>query len=230
MADRALPATGRRPGAGDARLPAGTFSTWLEAIEGALDGEQGSDVPCGSCTACCRSGQFVHIEPDETDTLAHIPAPLLFPAPQRPRGHVVMGHDQQGHCPMLVGDACSIYEHRPRACRTYDCRVFAAAGIAADKPFIQERARRWRFDLPSSADRARLGSVRAAARSIGEHPERLPDGAAPANATATALLAIEIHDAFLDVDPGNGEAVVVDADPVAVRVALQRRRDSGGRA
>ena len=31
---------------------------------------------------------------------------------------------------------CSIYDHRPRTCRTFDCRVFAAAGVAvdADKP------------------------------------------------------------------------------------------------
>ena len=31
------------------------------------------------CTACCTSSQFVHIEPDETDTLAHVPAALLVP-------------------------------------------------------------------------------------------------------------------------------------------------------
>ena len=39
--------------------------------------------PCRAvtCTACCTSSQFVHIEPDETDTLAHIPAALRFPAP-----------------------------------------------------------------------------------------------------------------------------------------------------
>ena len=38
-----------------------------------------SDVPCNGCTACCRSSQFVHVGPDEADTLAHIPAELLFP-------------------------------------------------------------------------------------------------------------------------------------------------------
>ncbi|HET7720760.1 MAG TPA: YkgJ family cysteine cluster protein, partial [Acidimicrobiales bacterium] len=101
-------------------LPAGRFSTWLVRI--------GVDVPCGTCTACCTSSQFVHIGPDERDTLSRIPKALLFPAPGQPKGHVVMGYDERGHCPMFVDGACSIYEHRPRTCRTYDCRVFPAAG------------------------------------------------------------------------------------------------------
>ncbi len=83
-------------------------------MQRALRGDGGTDVPCGTCTACCTSSQFVHIEPDETDTLAHIPADVLFPAPLAPRGHVLLGYDERGHCPMLVDNACSIYEHRPR--------------------------------------------------------------------------------------------------------------------
>src|SRR5664280_1492290 len=111
--------------AGD--LDAGDFSPWLASINGALRGEHGSDVPCGDCTACCTSSQFIHIEPDELDTLAQVPSELLFPAPRLPDGHVLMGYDERGHCPMLVDDRCSIYEHRPRTFRVYDCRVFAAS-------------------------------------------------------------------------------------------------------
>jgi len=98
-------------------LPAGRFSDWLVAVGRAIDGEQGSDVACGACTACCTSSQFVHIGPDETDALAHIPTALTFPAPGLPAGHVLLGYDERGHCPMLVDGACSIYEHRPRTCR-----------------------------------------------------------------------------------------------------------------
>jgi uncharacterized protein len=75
-------------------VPAGRFSAWL--------GQIGADVPCGTCTACCTSSQFVHIEPDEAETLARIPRALLFPAPGRPKGHVLMGYDERGHCPMFV--------------------------------------------------------------------------------------------------------------------------------
>ena len=101
----------------DEVLDAGPFAAWLAGMQASLRGEQDSDVPCGGCTACCRSSQFIHIGPEETDALAHIPAALLFPAPQRPAGHVLMGYDSQGRCPMLTEAGCSIYEHRPRTCR-----------------------------------------------------------------------------------------------------------------
>ena len=116
----------------DGVLAAGDFSSWMIEIQGAIRGEHGSDVPCDGCTACCTSSQFIHVGPDESDTLAHIPADLLFPAPGRPPGHVVLGYDERGHCPMLIDDKCSIYEHRPRTCRTYDCRIFPAAGLEID--------------------------------------------------------------------------------------------------
>ena len=181
---------------------AGGFSDWLVEIQGAIRGAGGSEVPCGTCTACCMSSQFVHIGPDEVDALAHIPAELLFPAPGLPRGHVLLGYDESGHCPMLVDGACSIYAHRPRTCRTYDCRVFPAAGVdpGADKPLIASRARTWRFDYPAPADRQRHEAVRAAARYLAEHPESLPDGAAAPTATQRAVLAIEMHEVFL-ADP-----------------------------
>jgi Fe-S-cluster containining protein len=150
----------------DEALAAGEFSAWLDAMQRALRGERDSDVPCAGCTACCTSSQFVHIEPDETDTLAHIPPELLFPAPRMPRGHVLLGYDERGHCPMLIDDQCSIYEHRPRTCRTYDCRIFAATGIEVDddKPDIARRVRRWVFSFLADTDRERFAAVRAAAR------------------------------------------------------------------
>jgi Fe-S-cluster containining protein len=130
-------------------LDAGEFSAWLAGMHAVLRGEAESTVPCGTCTACCTSSQFVHIEPDETDALAHIPAALRFPAPGLPTGHVLLGYDEHGRCPMLGNHGCTIYEHRPRTCRTYDCRVFAATGIEPDEsqPAIAAQVRRWRFDV-----------------------------------------------------------------------------------
>jgi hypothetical protein len=134
-------------------VDAGVFSTWFDGAVAALRDGRTSDVPCGSCTGCCTSSQFVHVEPDELDALAHIPAALQFAAPGRPAGHVVLGYDEQGRCPMLVEGACSIYEHRPRACRAYDCRVFAATGVAPDpsQPGIADRVERWRFHVDDAA-------------------------------------------------------------------------------
>ena len=150
----------------DDELDAGDFSSWLAGMRAALRGEAESDVPCDGCTACCRSSQFVHIEPDEADALAHIPAELLFPAPRLPRGHVLLGYDERGHCPMLVDDRCSVYEHRPRACRTYDCRVFAAAEVELDdNAKADDRARASGAGgsaIPTAPDRAQHDAVRAA--------------------------------------------------------------------
>jgi uncharacterized protein len=199
-------------------LAAGSFSAWLAGMRRALAGEEGSEVPCHGCSACCTSSQFVHIGPDEVDTLAHIPPELLFPAPRLPRGHVVLGYDGNGHCPMLVDGACSIYEHRPRACRTYDCRVFPATGIEPDedKPAIARRVKRWRFDVPAEQDMAARGAVRAAAAFVSDAPGRLPADVRPVTATQRAVVSVELSHLF--ERPGN--------DPCRedVAAALRRRR------
>lgn len=203
-------------------LPAGRFTTWLGEIGRALRGEAGSDVPCGSCTACCEASQFVHVRPDETDTLAHIPAELLFPAPGLPSGHLLMGYDEQGRCPMLVDGRCSIYAHRPSTCRTYDCRVFAAAGIVDDDPArvrIARQARRWSFDEPTPDDVARHGAVLAAAAYLEQHDRDLPPGSVPVTATQRAVLAVELYETFLA-----GDGVLDDVDPSAVGSAIARLR------
>lgn len=182
MADPAAPAD---------PIPAGDFDTWLDAFPATLAGEVDADVPCGTCTGCCTSSQFIAIGPDEADALAHIPAALRFPAPGQPKGHVLLGYDEHGRCPMLVDGACSIYEHRPRTCRTYDCRVFAAAGVEPDEPTkaaIAERVRRWRFSHADAAAEARHEAVRAAAAALRSGAS----GPVPASATHLAVAAVQI--------------------------------------
>ncbi len=211
----------------DRDLDAGDFSSWLIEIQGAIRGERDSVVPCAGCTACCTSSQFIQIGPDETDTLSRIPAELLFPAPRRPRGHVVLGYDEAGHCPMLIDNQCSIYEHRPRTCRSYDCRVFPAAGLEIaddDKTRIARQAQRWQFSFAAEADRTLRDAVRAAAEFVRERRDRLPSDALPANTTQLAVLALELHDAFLHHDAETGRTTVVDPELREVRARLLRRK------
>ncbi len=161
----------------DAPLDAGDFGTWFAELREALDDQHDMHVPCDDCRACCESSQFVHVAPDETETLAHIPAALLFPAPGAPPGHRLMGYDEHGRCPMLTSEGCSIYDHRPRTCRTYDCRVFAAAEIVPDGDAaagIATRVRRWRFTVTDVQDAAHLEAVRATARRLDDEAAR-PD-------------------------------------------------------
>jgi len=212
----------------DRDLPAGDFSSWVVEMQGAIRGEHGSEVPCDGCTACCTSSKFIHIEPDETDTLSRIPAELLFPAPRLPVGHVVLGYDERGHCPMLVDEKCSIYAHRPKACRTYDCRIFAAAGLGVDadeQASIARRVERWQFRYPTPVDRTRHDAVRAAAAYLVEHGDVAKPGAAT-NATRVAVLAVELHDVFLQCDEETGENSVIDPDPRLVELEIKRRTRS----
>lgn len=204
-------------------VDAGSFSAWIAATTVAIRTGAAADVPCGGCTACCTSSQFVHIAPDERETLARIPAELLFPAPGLPRGHVLLGYDENGHCPMFVDGRCSIYEDRPRTCRTYDCRVFVAAGVTpdADKPRIAEQAARWRFLEESDSDASRREAVRAAAAFLAGHADRLPPGVAPRGSTQRAALAVDLHELFLDE---SGAVVTPAPDEVVAACAARSAR------
>ena len=212
----------------DDGLDAGPLGAWLVEVQAAIAGERASDVACGTCTACCTSSQFVHIAPDEADALAHVPDELTFPAPGLPPGHVLLGYDERGHCPMLVDGSCSIYAHRPRTCRTYDCRVFTAAGVAPDetKVLIAQQTARWRFTIADDTDRARLAAVRAAATLVQVRPSPL-DGLGitlPDNPTLLAVLAVEIHATFLREH--DGVTVLIEPDLTAVAEAVRRARDA----
>ncbi len=182
-------------------LAAGEFSTWLEDINSPHFQEKGSDVPCGECTACCHSSFFIHIKPEEKDTLAHIPKELLFYAPMMEKGNVLMGYDEHGNCPMLKDNKCSIYQHRPQTCRNYDCRIFTATGFSAgeeDQSDIIEQTKRWAFDMLDNASAAAYAAVQAAAKFIMENQTQFPEGIVPKNATDQALFSLKIYSLFLD--------------------------------
>lgn len=205
-------------------LPAGAFSDWIVDMQAAMLGQADAEVPCGGCTACCTSSQFIHISPDETDTLAHIPAELLFPAPRLPTGTVLLGYDEAGHCPMLVGNQCSIYPHRPRTCRTYDCRIFPAAGLQPDddQAPIAHQARRWQFSFPTASDRVEHHAVEAAVAYLDEHRDSMSRAVARAPAASLAAMAIDIHHLFLAYDQATGQRSVIDPDPIVVQSEIDR--------
>ena len=183
---------------GDRLAPA--FSQWLGGTRVALVEGDGVDVPCAECDACCRSSYFIHIRPDEAHTLALIPQQLLFAAPGMPSGNVLMGYDENGCCPMLGRDGCTIYSHRPVTCRSYDCRVFAAAGIAADRTEISRRGSQWTFSYPCEDDRREHSAVQTAARFLTEHAECFPGGDVPSSPAELAILAVKVYDVFLQID------------------------------
>ena len=157
----------------------------------------------------------------------------MFPAPGLPPGNVLLGYDESGRCPMLLGRSCSIYEHRPQTCRSYDCRVFPAAGIAAggrDKELIERRARRWRFSYPAEADRREHLAVQAAATFLQRHADCFPDGFVPGNPAQLAALAIKVYGVFAGDADESGSPAQARADlDVAAAVLEELARSENAR-
>jgi hypothetical protein len=212
-------------------LPAGVFSAWLHDTRIALLEDIGADVPCDGCTACCTSSYFIHVAPDESETLARVPRELLFAAPDLPAGNVLLGYGEDGHCPMLRDEVCTIYEDRPLTCRNYDCRVYPAAGIAADRPLITQRARRWAFGYPAKEDRDQHSAVRAAARFVVEHAECFPRGAVPSDPAQVAILAVKVYEVFLGrrVDSGTAAGRAAPDREIAEAVVRTSEEFEAGR-
>ena len=162
-------------------IPAGSAAVWLGQITGVINHGAASEVPCGPCTACCRSSQFILVADSDAAARSAIPPELLFDAPGMPAGNHVMGYDSQGQCPMLNDTGCSIYASRPQACRAYDCRMDGHREIAS-------RAAQWVFDADAESAVA-LAAVRSAAAYVTANAESI--GVA-SSATARALAAIRI--------------------------------------
>ena len=196
-------------------LPAGSFSDWLRAMRAALSGNSGMDVACGDCRGCCTSSYFIKVRAHETAALARIGPENLRPVPGGTNGSMLMGFEPSGHCFMFVNGGCSIYQDRPETCRTYDCRVFAAAGMQAgpDKTEINERIASWRFDYPTDRDRAEHKAVTSAANFLRQHIVRFPGGRVPSRPSEIAVLAVKSYGVFLDPPPSDAEiaASIIDA-------------------
>jgi uncharacterized protein len=205
-------------------LSAGTFSTWLRSIRKALRENRGMKVSCGDCNACCRSSHFIHINTEETRTLRRIPKQLLFPAPLRPEGNMILGYDKQGRCPMLFRNECSIYRNRPVTCRSFDCRLLAASGLAADhnvnNPIFQQ-ARRWMFHCPSKNDHQLLSAVQQAAKFLKSHPECLQNNSFPIDEIQLSVLAIKVYQVFIRNIGEIGKSGIASQDPVIVRAVKE---------
>ncbi|MEQ1579066.1 MAG: YkgJ family cysteine cluster protein [Steroidobacteraceae bacterium] len=206
-------------------IAAGAFGAWLAEARASLHGNRGSNVPCGDCVGCCVSSYFIPVRPEDKDALDAIPARYLVNAPNEPLGQWLMGYREDGTCPMLSDNKCTIYGQRPQTCRDYDCRVFAAAGIDAggdEKHVINRRVRAWRFSYPSQGDHAEHEAVKAAATFIATRRDSFPGGRAPTAPTGIAVLAVKVYSVFMDP----ASQAKPDADIALSIIAASREFDS----
>ena len=210
-------------------LPAGDFSDWLRAMRAALAGHAGMDVACGDCVGCCTSSLFHQGARTRTRRPSSASAPdNLQPVPGT-QGDMLMGFDAHGHCFMFANGGCSIYQHRPETCRTYDCRVFTAAGMKAggdEKSVINERIASWRFSYPHGQDRDEHRAVTAAANFLRQHPVRFPGGHVPSRPSEIAVLAVKTYPVFLEPPPTDAgiAAAIVEAASSSIAPRRPRRR------
>jgi Fe-S-cluster containining protein len=86
-----------------------------------------TEVPCGSCTRCCK-GEAVMLMPEEGDNLAsyeHEMADLPFDGRR-----AILKRKPNGDCVYLGETGCTIYDRAPAICRHFDCRKAYQAFIA----------------------------------------------------------------------------------------------------
>jgi Fe-S-cluster containining protein len=201
------------PLTGDAAIDAGEFGEWLIGARAMLRGAEPPAVPCGDCRGCCRSSYFIPVRPTDTRTLAVVPRELLLHAPGMPRDQRVLGYREDGSCPLFDGRDCTIYPHRPQTCRDYDCRVFAAAGIAAggdEKGEINGRVRAWRFTYAGEDARNSHVAVRAAAAFIRDARASFARERVPTAPTGIAVLALKAYEAFLGPAAARSDSELAD--------------------
>ncbi|HWL61166.1 MAG TPA: YkgJ family cysteine cluster protein [Steroidobacteraceae bacterium] len=193
---------------------AGDFGEWLDGMRAVLRGEAVADVPCAGCVGCCVSSYPIPLRPGDRTALAKVPDRYL----QLRRGSGArMLYREDGTCPMLESGRCAIYADRPQTCRDYDCRIYAAAGLIPDgpRPVIQDRVREWRFVFADAAAAGRAAAVRRAAEFIRANAHLFPPAARAHSATAVAVMAVKVHEVFMDdaglVAPEARVRAVVDA-------------------
>ena len=77
-----------------------------------------SNVPCGSCSLCCRA-DVIMLMPEEGDDVASYEHNITTLAGTS-RAVVKKGDD--GNCIYLKSGRCSIWDRAPAICRVFDCR------------------------------------------------------------------------------------------------------------
>lgn len=182
-------------------VDAGPFGAWLETMRAVLRGERDADVPCGSCIGCCISSYPIPLRPGDETAREQVPEQWLL-GPAVPGERWLMGFREDGSCPFMEAGRCSIYADRPRTCRDYDCRIYAASGLLPDgeRPVIAGRVSAWEFSFPSEQERRDAAAVRRAAHFIREHQACFPPAMRAGSATAAAVLAVKTYPLFASVD------------------------------
>ncbi len=80
-----------------------------------------TEVPCNTCTECCKTNQGLFLHPEQGDDVESYAHRVLT---DQATGTPVflLAANPDGHCVYLGLSGCTIYDRRPILCRTFDCR------------------------------------------------------------------------------------------------------------
>ena len=101
-------------------------------------------VPCAGCSACCY---YAGIPVDKKRDRKRLPHLLTE---RNADGELVLQRRADGACVHLGEQGCTVYEHRPSTCRSFDCRAFSAMGLV-EHCDPDHRTPDWQFAAPEQA-------------------------------------------------------------------------------
>lgn len=140
------------------------FNQWsIDFIDNLMRGNN-NDPQCGSCTACCNASKFIRVSKQETHTLSQIPECFKIESPFD-QGSFLIPFDDKGSCALFQNGQCKIYDARPLACRSFDCRIFAVTQINPENKVLQNalKLKDWRVEA-SKENYMRLVKVKQIVR------------------------------------------------------------------
>src|SRR5271170_6311610 len=83
--------------------------------------DEQTEVHCGGCTQCCRSGQGLLLHPEQGDDVASYRVQVRAGADDGTFVYL-LDTNENGEYVYLGPSGCTIYDRRPLLCRTFDCR------------------------------------------------------------------------------------------------------------
>jgi uncharacterized protein len=193
----------------------GAFSRWVQTyLQEQMRADPTGEVPCGDCNACCRSSYFITVHSEEREAIERLAPIRLTRSTRTEEPKWTLEQDCAGACPMLVDGACSIYGARPRTCRRFDCRVFAAAGVGpgtGPRAALNARVWQWRFEYPTEQDEACQNAVLAAAAFLQRNAALVDAALLPNDRGALAKAAVLVYQLFLDTAAQRDDAQLAAA-------------------
>lgn len=94
-------------------------------------------INCDGCTACCCV-DWVELHPE--DESSQYQTTLVD-------GKSVLQHAEDGRC-IYLKEGCTIYDHRPLECRTFNCTTAVRLGIPVDRTIVEAALKRIPHALP----------------------------------------------------------------------------------